>query len=106
MGDRRDGGSQVQVRRAIFYAVVRGARSSRCGGTGEAGEMRANPDPSPSPSPSPALTLTRWEHSGGCGVAALQDQWEASCDPAKKFTYTNPNPGYTAKVVMLEMIDP
>ena len=52
------------------------------------------------------LTLTRWEHSGGCGVAALQDQWEASCDPAKKFTYTNPNPGYTAKVVMLEMIDP
>ena len=52
------------------------------------------------------LTLTRWEHSGGCGVAALQDQWEASCDPEKKFTYTNPNPGYTAKVVMLEMIDP
>ena len=52
------------------------------------------------------LTLTRWEHSGGCGVAALQSQWEASCDPAKKFTYTNPNPGHTAKVVMLEMIEP
>ena len=46
------------------------------------------------------------EHSGGCGVAALQEQWEASCDPTKKFTYTNPNPGYTAKVTTPKMIEP
>ena len=51
-------------------------------------------------------SLSRWEHSGGCGAAAMQDQWDPSCNPEQKNTLTNPNPGYTAKVVTPKTLEP